>query len=107
LTPGQRLFEAISSGAMVMTDFMWTLPVGYVDGQNIIVYKSLDDLKSKILYYLDPQHENERHQIAYQGWMLAMTQHRTYHRMEQLFFGKALTNTSSFDVVEQWLHQED
>jgi hypothetical protein len=86
-----RLFEAISCGALVMTDPMLSLPDELVDGENIIVYHSLDHLRKLVLYYLDPAHNNERLQIAHAGWNLAMGRHRTYHWMEELFFGQRLS----------------
>jgi hypothetical protein len=86
-----RLFEAISCGALVMTDPMLSLPDELVDGENIIVYHSLDDLRKLVLYYLDPAHNDERLQIARAGWKLAMGRHRTYHWMEELFFGQRIS----------------
>lgn len=84
-----RFFEAIIGGALVMTDPMVSLPEGYANGTNIIIYESFDELRDLILYYLD--HPVERLKIARRGWELAMREHRTYHWMEKLFFGKILT----------------
>jgi hypothetical protein len=86
-----RLFEAISCGALVMTDPMLSLPDELVDGENIIVYRSLDHLRKLVLYYLDPAHNDERLRIARAGWKLAMGRHRTYHWMEELFFGQRIS----------------
>jgi hypothetical protein len=86
-----RLFEAISCGALVMTDPMLSLPDELVDGENIIIYHSLDHLRKLVLYYLDPAHKEERLQIARAGWKSAMGRHRTYHWMEELFFGQRIT----------------
>ena len=84
-----RLFESVIGGALVMTDPMITLPTGLINGTNIIIYESLENLRSLILYYLE--HEQERIDIAHNGWELAMNHHRTYHWMERLFFGKQLS----------------
>jgi hypothetical protein len=84
-----RLFEALIGGALVMTDPMWTLPGGYVHGENIVVYQTLEELRQYLLYYLE--HPEERLEIARKGWQLAKSRHRTYHWMEELFFGKRLT----------------
>jgi spore maturation protein CgeB len=51
------LFEAIVGGALVMTDPMLTLPDGYVNGSNIVIYHSLDQLRELILYYLEHPQE--------------------------------------------------
>jgi spore maturation protein CgeB len=84
-----RLFEAIIGGGLVLTDPMYTMPLGYTHGENIIIYHSLDELKHYITYYLE--HPQERLAIARKGWQLAMEQHRTYHWMERIFFGTPLT----------------
>jgi spore maturation protein CgeB len=85
-----RLMEAIVSGAMIMTDSMLSLPDGYQDGISIVEYDSARDLKDKVTYYL--QHTSERQSIAAKGRRLAMTKHRSWHRMEELIFGTILTN---------------
>lgn len=84
-----RLFEALISGALVLTDPMLTLPQGLMDRESVVVYHSLEELRGLIAYYLE--HEEERLVIATTGRNIALTQHRTYHWMERLFFGKIIT----------------
>lgn len=84
-----RFFEAMVGGGLVLTDVFLMMPEGLVAGEHVIVYHSLDDLKEKILYYLD--HEEERKRIARAGWEVALKRHCTYHRMEELFFGSPLS----------------
>jgi hypothetical protein len=84
-----RLFEALIGGAMVMTDLMLSLPQGLENGTSLIEYTSAEDLSQKILYYL--QHEEERLEIAKRGRFVAMSQHRSWHRIEEIVFGKPMT----------------
>jgi spore maturation protein CgeB len=84
------LFEAIAGGALMMMDPMLTLPNGYVNGSNIVIYHSLDRWHKFILYYLE--HPQEQLKMACKGWVLAMKSHWTYHWMEELFFGQRLTS---------------
>jgi hypothetical protein len=86
-----RLMEAMVSGAMIMTDAMLTLPDGYENGVSLIEFNSVDDLLSKIDYYLDPKHASQRLAIAKEGRKLALERHRSWHRMEELIFGQILT----------------
>jgi spore maturation protein CgeB len=61
--------EALASGAMVMTNPMHALPVGFMHTENIIVHSSFWELQHHINYYL--QHEGERQHIAsagHQNW---------------------------------------
>jgi hypothetical protein len=85
-----RLMEALASGALVCTDRMLLLPEGLQDGVSIVIYDNVTDLKNKMEYYL--QHDQERIRIAREGWRIAMTQHRSWHIMERVLFGRVMTN---------------
>jgi glycosyltransferase involved in cell wall biosynthesis len=89
-----RLFEAMISGALVLTDRMLGMPQGLIDGTSIIEFGSEADLKEKILYYL--AQPLERKEIARRGREVAMTRHRTWHRIEEVIFG-GITSTCSPD----------
>jgi hypothetical protein len=87
-----RLFEGIVAGPMVMTDRMLALPAGLENGTSVVEFGSEKELLSLINYYLE--HEDERLSIAAEGRRVAMSQHRSWHRMEQIIFGRALTSCS-------------
>mmetsp|Transcript_196 Transcript_196/g.400 ORF Transcript_196/g.400 Transcript_196/m.400 type:complete len:132 (+) Transcript_196:195-590(+) len=80
-----RLMEALATGALVMTDPMSSLPRYLKDGESLVVYHSLAELKEKILYYLD--HDDERLAIARKGHWIAMNHHRSWHGLERIIFG--------------------
>jgi hypothetical protein len=84
-----RLMEALSSGAMVLSDYMLSLPQGFVHGINIVLFRDVDEMERCIRYYLI--HDSERLRIAKHGWHLAMSAHRSWHRLEELLFGCPLT----------------
>ena len=86
-----RLFESIVSGAMVMTDVMLGLPSGLVHGESIVVFHNLTQLQEQLDYYLDPANENERISIATKGRHVAMSRHRSWHRMEEMAFGRPMS----------------
>ena len=82
-----RLMEAFASGALVFSDPMVVPPKRLVDGHDYIVYRSMEDLESKLLYYLNCPRERLR--IAYNGWLKVMTEYRSWHMMEKLVLGEA------------------
>jgi glycosyltransferase involved in cell wall biosynthesis len=84
-----RLFEAMVVGPLIMTDRMLALPAGLENGTSIVEFSSADELRSLIDYYL--KHAEERLTIAARGRHVAMTQHRSWHRIEEVIFGRALT----------------
>jgi hypothetical protein len=84
-----RLMEALSSGALVMTDQWVQLPLGLKDGTSIIEFTSAQDLEYLIMYYL--RRKKKRLKIAAEGRRVAMAYHRTWHRMEQIILGDIQT----------------
>ena len=87
-----RLFEALVSGAMIMTDRMLSLPAGYQNGTSIVEFSSAESLVSLVRYYV--AHDDERQAIARRGRELAMSRHRSWHRMEELIFGRIRSECS-------------
>lgn len=80
-----RLMEGLACGALVLTDPMSTFPHHLKDGASLVVYRSLSELKEKILYYI--KHEDERLAIAQRGHHIAMNHHRSWHGLERIIFG--------------------
>ena len=80
-----RLMEALAGGAMVMTDPMHPLPYQIEDGKQVIVYRSLAELKRLIIYYLE--NKEERLAIARSGHENAIKYHQSHTWMERLIFG--------------------
>jgi Glycosyl transferases group 1 len=87
------LFEALISGALVITDRMLSLPEGLKNGTSIVEFSSLQELGPLIDYYL--RHPEERFEIGRQGRLVAMSRHRSWHRMEEIIFGQRLTTCST------------
>jgi hypothetical protein len=77
-----RLMEAFAGGALVFTDLMLAPPKRLVDGEHYVVYRSMQELQQKILYYLT--HEVERRKVALAGWNLVMRYYRSWHMMESV-----------------------
>jgi hypothetical protein len=88
-----RFMEAIVSGAMVMTDPMHPLPMGYEHGKNVVVYTSLQELRDLIMYYI--QNPSERLRIARAGYDLAMDHHRSWHVVERVLMLQSTPDDAS------------
>lgn len=86
-----RLMEALASGAMVLADRMQAPPAGLKDKTNVVFFDSHEDLDRLIRYYLK---ENEKREaIARHGAEYALGRHRSWHVLESVLFGMALTRT--------------
>lgn len=92
-----RLMEALISGAMVMSDDMFHWPVGIKPGSSVVVYRSIADLKRKILYFLT--HEDERLAIAEEGRKVALGMHMPWQGVERLVLGGWPKNASDNPVI--------
>jgi hypothetical protein len=82
-----RLYEALASGALVMTDPMHTSP--FKNGTHLLVYESLPHLIALVKHYLE--HEEERLELAQSGYRFALERHRSFHRMEEIILGRPIT----------------
>jgi hypothetical protein len=87
------LFKALISGSIVMTDRMLSLPQGLQNGTSVIEFTGEEDLK--FLYFTNQF--TERLSVAREGRKVAMTRHRTWHRIEEVIFGDALSRCSERD----------
>lgn len=92
-----RLFEALASGAMVLMDEMLSLPHSLKDGESVVFFRSLDEMQELALYYL--RYPEERIEIARKGWEISMKKHRSWHRLEEMLFGKGVTKT---EIRDSW-----
>lgn len=60
-----RVFDILSCGGFCMTNYQIEVAELFVDGVDLVMYSSLEDLKEKVYYYLN--HEEERAAIAANG----------------------------------------
>ncbi len=77
-----RVFEALASGALLITDPADSLEELFKDGEELVIYHDENELISKIKYYLD--HEDERIKIAQKGREKVLKYHTYHHRAEQI-----------------------
>lgn len=77
-----RLFEVPCAGAFLLTDWVDEIEGSFVENQHIACYRSVEELKRKIDYFL--AHEEERQAIAAAGRAHVLAAH-TYHPRAVLF----------------------
>ena len=76
-----RLFEAMSSGALVIHNRMVQPPHGLVEDEHWVLYDDSQQLKQKIEHFVNnPEHAQE---IAQNGQQFCLQHHRPHHRIEQ------------------------
>lgn len=77
-----RTFEILSCGGFQLVDSRKAIKDLFVDNQELVTFDSMDDLKSKIDYYL--LHEKERGEIALNGMNKVHAVHTYENRLNQL-----------------------
>lgn len=86
-----RLFEALAAGgALLLHQRVAGLEelTGITAGTHYIEWLNHDDLREKIVYWLDTKHEKQRHKIVAAGRDYARTHHSFAARVQQLFIGE-------------------
>ena len=77
-----RVFEALASGALLITDPAIGLDDLFEDGKHLVVYRGEQDLLEKVAYYLE--HDAEREAIAAAGKAHALAEHTYGHRVQEI-----------------------
>lgn len=89
-----RCFEVTGSRTALLTNWLPTIEeLGFKDGENCILYRTLDEAVEKTKFYL--AHDAERERIAQAGYELAMSKHRIDQRVDRI-----LEVINSFQKVE-------
>lgn len=77
-----RVFEALSTGSFLLTNWLPTLGELFEDGKHLVTYKTYDEMVEKAKYYLE--HEEEREKIAKAGYEEFIKNHTYKHRVEKI-----------------------
>ena len=79
-----RPFEVAASGACLFCDLIKKdIKNVYEENEEFISFSNAEDLRNKVLYYLD--HNEEREKIACAGYERTVKNHTYINRVEQLF----------------------
>lgn len=68
-----RVLDIMFCGGFCMTNYQPEIAEFFEDGADLVMYSSIEDLKSKVSYYLE--HEQERAQIALNGYKKVKQNH--------------------------------
>lgn len=77
-----RIFDILGCGGFLMTNYQAELQEYFEIGVDLEAYSSLEELVDKCAYYLS--HEEERKQIALNGYRKVCGQHTYPHRMKTM-----------------------
>ena len=78
-----RVLEIMSCQGFVLTNYQEDLAEEFVEGKEIVMYRSLEDLIQKTEYYLE--HEDERRAIAKAGYEKVMREYNFAAKLSEIF----------------------
>jgi spore maturation protein CgeB len=84
IPPGATVVElgCAGAGAFQFVDWRPGIDQLFKDGQELVTFRNIADLKKKIDYWLP--RESERHKIGMAGMQRAFSEHTYQHRLELL-----------------------
>ena len=77
-----RVFDVMGMGGFMLSNWQEEIPDLFDEGEEIVTYKSPEELIDKADYYL--KHEDERAKIAVNGYRKVKAQHTYEHRLEKI-----------------------
>lgn len=85
-----RIFEANGCGAFQICDYKDEIPELYEPEKEIVLYKSIEELKEKLSFFLT--REKERNDIAEKGFLKTINHHTYEHRLKEMFLIAKISN---------------
>ncbi len=79
----QRIFDVLACGGFCLTNYQPEVAEYFADGEELVMYKGLEDLAAKAAYYLS--HEEERARIAKNGYRKVMEEFSLEKRVREMF----------------------
>lgn len=77
-----RVFDVMSVGGFMLTNWQEEIPELFVEGKEIVTYKSPEELIDKADYYL--RHDDERIRIGVNGYRKVQEQHNYIKRLNKI-----------------------
>lgn len=77
-----RVWDVLGAGGFLMTNYQAEIPLYFKEGEDLICFDGIEDLKEKAAYYLE--HETERKEIAWNGYQKVKEHHNYINRIQEI-----------------------
>ena len=77
-----RVWDVLGAKGFLLTNYQAELPLYFKEGEDLVCFDGIDDLKEKVAYYLE--HEEERRQIAENGYNKVKMYHSYVARLQEM-----------------------
>ncbi len=75
-----RAFDIMGAGGFLLTNYQAEVPEYFIPGEDLAIYESMEDLLTKVEYYLS--HEKERAEIAENGCRKVYEEHNLTKKLD-------------------------
>lgn len=77
-----RVWDVLGAGGFLLTNYQAELPYYFKEGEDLVCFDGMEDLKEKAAYYLE--HEEERKAIAASGYQKVKERHTYVYRIREM-----------------------
>lgn len=74
-----RIWDVLGAGGFLLTNYQAEIPYYFEEGEDLVCFDGIDDLREKVGYYLC--HEKERQEIAWNGYRKVKEKHNYIERI--------------------------
>lgn len=79
-----RALDIMGAGGFLLSNYQPELAEYFIDGKEIVLFESEEDMMDKAFYYLN--HDDERKSIAYNGWKKVQEEFSYDKLLEKIFY---------------------
>lgn len=77
-----RVWDVLGSGGFLLTNYQAEIPYYFTEGEELVCFDGLEDMREKVAYYLE--HEEERKRIAENGYRKVKEHHTYVQRINEM-----------------------
>lgn len=77
-----RIWDVLGTKGFLLTNYQAEIPLYFKEGEDLVCFDGIEDLKEKTAYYLS--HEKERRAIAENGYQKVKKHHTYVNRIEEI-----------------------
>lgn len=77
-----RVWDVLGAGGFLLTNYQAEIPLYFTEGEDLVCFDGIEDLREKAAYYLS--HEEERNRIAGQGYEKVKKYHSYLNRIQTI-----------------------
>lgn len=79
-----RVWDVLGSKGFLLTNYQAEIPYYFTEGEDLVCFDGIEDLRDKIAYYL--AHDEERIQIAENGYRKVKEHHTYVRRIKEMLY---------------------